>query len=167
MAAMLYQANIHVGDFIGSMEWGVRGYNVHGHEVDKNKRTHAPQDGGYEISNGIVVGPVDPEDAGRRLPLDLGDAMDYLHVQEDMVEWTFYAHSIEAPLPGEPSESVWASYGQLDFVQFFLMQQSANIGTERGQVDTFEYQRNAYRGTESGTQITRNGVPMPMKTTRP
>jgi hypothetical protein len=48
-----------------------------------------------------------------------------------------------------------------------LLQLSANIGSERGSIETFEYQRNAYRGVETGTLITRNGVPEPMKITRP
>ena len=99
--------------------------------------------------------------------VDLGDIMDYFSVERDMMEWTFFAHSIEAPPPGGGPAETWMSYGQLDFVQFMLMQQSTNIGTERGLIETFEYQRNAYRGAESGTSITRNGIPMPMDTARP
>lgn len=148
MPALLYQANVHVGDFIGSFEWGVRGYDVHGYKVDIKKRTHQPQDGSDVNS-------------------DLGDTMDYLLVQRDMEEWTFFAHSIEDVIPGEDAPSVWPMYGQIDFVQFMLMQESVNVGTERGSVETFEYVRNAYRGTESGTSITRNGIALPFKTGRP
>jgi hypothetical protein len=157
MYALLYQANVHVGDFIGSMEWGIKGVDVNGMTVDLHKRTHAQQDDtGIVLTNGIVSGGV-----------DLGDAMDYRMVQRDMMEWTFYAHSVEDVLPGGSVPETWMSFGQLDYVQFMLMQQSANIGTERGSVESFEYRRNAYRGIESGTQITRNGIPMPMDMARP
>lgn len=151
MFALFYQAQIHVGDFIGSFEWGVRGYDVHNRKVDVHKITNAPQvNDGIDLSNGTVKGGV-----------DLGDAWDQLVVQRDMMEWAFYAHSV--PWPGDaPGHK--PSYGQIDFVQFMLMQQSANIGTERGSVQTFEYLRNTQLGNNA---LTINGVPMPLKTERP
>jgi hypothetical protein len=148
VAGLVKQANIHVGNFIGSLEWGIRGYDVNGHKFDIHKRTHQTQDGGIPTN-------------------DLGDMMDFLRVERNAIEWTFYANSINGPLPAGGAAVTWPFYGQIDFVQFMLLQLSANIGSERGSIETFEYQRNAYRGVETGTLITRNGVPEPMKITRP
>ena len=89
------------------------------------------------------------------------------------MEWTFFAQSIEDVPPAasarevEPESIVWRFYGQIDFVQFMTAPASMNIGYERGSIETFEYQRNAYRGTYGGTDATRNGVPMPLDTRRP
>ncbi|QJD51785.1 hypothetical protein SEA_ASHTON_46 [Microbacterium phage Ashton] len=146
--ANLYQAQVHAGDWIGSFEWGIRGTDVHGNRVEKKKISHTPQDNtGVVLTNGVVSGGV-----------DLGDATDWLEIKRDMMEWTFFVNSISK------DGVVQMSYGQLDFVQFMLMQLSTNVNTELGSIETFEYRRNARMGNNN---VTRNGIPMPMSTTRP
>jgi hypothetical protein len=145
--ALVYKMTAHVGDFLGSFKWGIKGYDVHGNEVKIEKTTHNKQDmTGVVLSNGRVASNV-----------DLGDTQDELAVERDMMEWTFYASSVENKI----------FYGQLDFVQFMLTQLSTNIGYENGQITTFEYQRNLVDGPYNGTAISRNGVTMPMDTARP
>ncbi|QOC56136.1 hypothetical protein SEA_ZHENGYI_44 [Microbacterium phage Zhengyi] len=155
--ALLYQASVHVGDFLGSFEWGIHGFDVNGLEVQgKHKRTKSKQDDtGVVLTNGRVSGGV-----------DLGDTWDQLSVQRDMMEWTFYAHSVEAPPPGGGAPETWMSYGQIDFVQFLITQMSTNVGYEAGSVQTFEYLRDSQRASTTGSP-TRNGVPMPMNLQRP
>ena len=144
MWAHVYQAQIHAGDWLGSFEWGVRGYDVNGRLIEKKKISHTPQnDDGVVLADGGVTGGV-----------DLGDATDFMQIQRDLMEWTVFANSIEGR----------HSFGQIDFVQFLLMQQSTNVNSELGNLETFEYTRNARHGNN---ELTRNGVPMPMNTGRP
>jgi len=146
--------------------------------VEKRKRSHTPQEpSGRNIKNGVVDESI-----------DLGDSMDHLLISREFVEWTFFAESIFAPIPGKHygyghgsygkgryghggsatgEAETWDFYGQIDFVQFMSAPASMNIGYETGSIETFEYQRNAYRGDNSGTDITRNGIAMPMDTRRP
>lgn len=155
--ARVRKAEVHAGDWIGTFEWGVRGTDVNGYEINYKKRSKSPQDDdGIDLSGGLVGGGV-----------DLGDANDSLYIDRDVMEWVFYASSIEAPLPDTDVPTTWMSYGQIDFVQFMLTQLSVNVGSEKGSIETFEYQRNAYGGQYQGTDVTRNGVPMPMNTRRP
>lgn len=147
--AQFYQAQIHAGDWVGQFEWGIRGFDVHGREVVKKKISHSPQDNtGVTLTNGMIGGGV-----------DLGDATDFMQIKRDMMEWTLFAESVVGD-----DDVTKMSYGQIDFVQFMLMQQSTNVKTELGNIQTFEYQRNARNGNDN---VTRNGVPMPMNTTRP
>jgi hypothetical protein len=146
--ALVYKMSTHVGDFVGSFRWGVRGTDVYGYPVDGYvKTTHAKQDStGIDLSNGRIGGGV-----------DLGDTMDEMGVGRDMMEWTFFAESIDGQM----------FFGQIDYVQFDIAPLSKNIGYENGSIETFEYRRNAVNGMYPGTDVTRNGVPMPMDTSRP
>jgi hypothetical protein len=76
--AHLQQGSVFVGQFHGTFEWGVKGYDVNGRWIDARKRTEVP------------------------VPLD--DALqwqfeDPLLVRRDMKEWYFHASSV----PGEHS----------------------------------------------------------------
>lgn len=148
--AYVHKAEVHAGDWIGKFQWGVRGINVHGFPIERTnaKISLSPQDnGGLVLSGGRVSGG-----------LDLGDADDSLSIDEELMEWTFFANSIA-------EDGVTAmSYGQIDFVQFMLTQASMNIGYEEGSIETFEYGRNLANGNND---ITRNGMAMPMDTRRP
>ncbi|QJD52842.1 hypothetical protein SEA_DUMPQUIST_44 [Microbacterium phage DumpQuist] len=154
--ALLYQASVHVGDFLGAFEWGIHGTDVNGLKVQRKfKRTKSKQDDtGVDLSNGRVSGGV-----------DLGDTWDHLAIQRDMMEWTFFAHSVEAPLTENGPSETWMSYGQIDYVQFMITQMSTNVGYEAGSVETFEYLRDSQRNHPNSP--TRNGVPMPMNLDRP
>jgi len=141
--ALVYQAQVHVGDFLGGFKWGVRGFDSNGRVVDINKITRSYQDDSdVHITN------------GRLQITDLGDAWDQMHINKNMMEWTLYAESIDGEY----------SYGQLDYVQFMITQLSTNVGSEKGSIETFEYQRNAVMGNNS---LTANGVPRPIDTRRP
>ncbi|QQO39333.1 hypothetical protein SEA_PINEAPPLEPLUTO_47 [Microbacterium phage PineapplePluto] len=156
--AYLDQASLHIGDFVGGFEWGVRGIDINGMVVEKKKRTHSKQNSaGISIANGVISGGV-----------DLGDTSDQMLVERNMMEWTFFAQSIVgAPVdnPNGPAE-VWRSFGQIDYVQFLMTQLSTNVGYEVGSIETFEYRRDAARGPVTSGP-TRNGVPMPMDLRRP
>ena len=155
--AHVRRAEVHVGDWIGSFKWGVKGYNVHGKPVHIEKTSHANQDmTGIDLDNGVIT-----------TDIDLGDSTDSLQIREDMMEWSFFAESLYRPEPGDIVDKTWITYGQIDFVQFMLAQISVNVGYAAGEIETFEYQRNAYRGQYNGESVTRNGVPLPMNTRRP
>ena len=150
-------AAVHVGDWVGTFEWGVRGFDHNGRQIDINKVSHNVQDNdGVTTTLGRIGGDV-----------DLGDASDDLYIGKNMVEWTLYAKSHEAVPEGEAESIVWPMFGQIDFVQFMLLQLSKNVGYEDGQIETFEYRRNARLGANQGTDTMRNGVPMPLDTRRP
>lgn len=156
MWAFLYQANLSVGDWLGSLQWGIRGYDVHGQKVEKRKRSHASQDSDHlDLSNGLIHGEV-----------ELGDSTDSMIIQRDMMEWTFFAGSLEEnDEAGEPVTQ--DSYGQINFARFMMLQSSKNVNAEEGSLQTFEYRRNAQNGTFPGTDLTRNGLPMPRDVSRP
>jgi len=143
-AALVYMMSVHIGDFVGKFKWGIRGFDVHGHTVKKEKITNGTQD----LTGVILPGGIINSD------IDLGDTWDDKAIGRDMEEWTFYAESIESEL----------FFGQIDYVQFMTTQLSKNVGSESGQTETFEYQRNVASGNNS---ITINGIPLPMDTSRP
>lgn len=155
--AHVRRAQVHVGDWLGSFEWGIHGFDIRGHHVDVKKRSHANQSNvGVDLSNGMVAGGV-----------DLGDSTDELQIKRDMMEWTFYAQSIEDVSTDNPVSHPWLTFGQIDFVQFMITQLSTNVGYEEGAIETFEYRRDAGNGPYSNGSITRNGVAMPINTRRP
>lgn len=155
--ARLQKAQVHVGDWLGTFEWGIRGFTNNGKWLDIHKRSKANQDNdGVSMANGVVTSSV-----------DLGDSVDDLQIRNDLMEWTFYANSVNAPRAGQEIPEVWEFFGQIDYVQFLMTQNSMNIGYESGSVETFEYQRNAQQGYNNGDSLTRNGVAMPINTRRP
>jgi len=156
--AHVHQAQVHVGDWLGGFEWGIRAYDVNKQYVEKKKISHANQNmTGIGVTTGIVTGSV-----------DLGDSFDQLMIGRELVEWTFFAQSTPSVAPvklGDPAP--WYFFGQIDFVQFLSMPASMNVGYEQGSIETFEYQRNALNGVNNGTELTRNGIAMPLDTRRP
>jgi hypothetical protein len=125
----LQQANIVVGNFQGTMRYGVKGWDRHGKPFDVSK---------------IVVDELAPGD----LPYDL---QDFLLVRKDAAEWFFYAQSVE--VEGE----VLPSAGQLSLVQYRYSPLSVNAGFEHGSVETYEYGRvvagSATQNTVNGTPV--------------
>jgi hypothetical protein len=151
--AHVHNASVHVGDWLGGFEWGIRAYDVNKQFVEKTKIAHANQDmDGIGFTTGVVTGSV-----------DLGDSTDQLLIDKTLVEWTFFAQST----PKKGQTDPWYFFGQIDFVQFMSAPASMNIGYETGSIETFEYVRNALNGPYPGTELTRNGVAMPMDTRRP
>lgn len=100
---------VTVGNFSGSMRYGVRGHTINGkpHEVEKTF---------------TYVRPLDEF-------IPQWDVEDQLLVRRDFKEWVFFAGSID----GQPS------WGQLSAVQYRYTPVSVNVGYEFGSVETFEY----------------------------
>lgn len=125
--ANLQQANIVVGNFQGSMRYGVRGWDINGKPFTKAK---------------LVRDKASPGD----LPYDLEDN---LLVQKQCKEWFFFASSVEEDGDTLPSA------GQLSLVQYRYTPISVNAGYEHGSVETFEYGRvvadSATQNTTNGT----------------
>jgi hypothetical protein len=130
-----------VGNFTGTMCYGVRGWNVHGKPVDVCKMLS---------DNGEIVA-------------DRFDLESYLLVREDMKEWFFYARSVTDDETGE----TLPSFGELNLVQYRYSPISVNVGYEYGSVETFEYGR-AERAAMMGMPdvLTVDGVPRPYIDTR-
>jgi hypothetical protein len=107
--AHLQQVGVVLGNFSGTMRYGVRGRTLHGTEVDVAK---------------VFT------DAGEAAPTgQRWDVEDVLLVRRDMKEWYLYASSVD----GRPGT------GQLGVVQYRYTPVSVNVGYEFGSVETFEY----------------------------
>jgi hypothetical protein len=132
--AHLQQANVVLGNFTGTMRYGVRAQDRHGKWVD--------------ISKVVTDGKAVPEDG---LPFDLED---FLLIRKDLKEWRFYAQAEHAA-----DGTVLPSTGQLNLVQYRYTPVSVNVGYEQGSIETFEYGRNAANGADG---YSANGVPMPL-----
>ncbi len=131
----LRQVNLTLGNFMGRMQFGVRGHDVNGMPVNVSKVTKDLRT--VDLTT-------------RPLPWDLED---YLLIDRDMKEWTLYANSIEED--GLPAQS----YGRINLVQYRYAPISVNVGYAYGSVETFEYGR-ASAPTDPGTFYP-NGVPLP------
>jgi hypothetical protein len=114
--AHLQQVGITLGDFVGTMEYGVHGQDVNGNIIDVSKRFTDDR-------------PVPDDDT-------LWDVDDILQVRRDMKEWYFYASSVEGI----------AGTGQLGYVQYRYTPVSVNVGYEFGSVETFQYGTNVEAG---------------------
>lgn len=114
--AHLQFIQITLGNFQGTMKYGVRGLDTNGFVINAEKTM---------------------SDFGD-LPTDgtSWDVDDALQVRRDMKEWFFYASSVDG-LDG---------VGQLNFVQYRYTPVSVNIGYEMGSVETFEYGANVAEG---------------------
>ena len=126
--AHLQQIVLTLGDFDGVMEYGIRAKTINGTPLDVSKR--------FSDFEG-------PDIDG--LSWELQDA---LMVRRDLMQWFFYARSVE----GEPS------WGQINTVQYRYTPVSVNVGYEHGSVETFEYSRNVSNGNDA---YYRNGIPEP------
>lgn len=126
--AHLQQVGLTLGNFEGTMEWGVQGLSAHGKRVSASKITSD-------------LRPVDD----RRIPWDIEDM---LQVRQDMKEWYFWARSVE----GKPSS------GLLGYVQYRYTPVTVNVGYEFGSVETFVYGDNVANGAneyaENGIPLT-------------
>ncbi len=130
----LQQLEVTVGNFQGSLEYGVRGWTVHGKALDVSK----------------ILRDLTP--SSQEIFPKSWDLTDYLRVQyagDAIKEWRFYAQSVEEP------DGLRPSYGQINTVQYRYTPVSVNVGYEFGSVETFEYGRvvadSAQQTTDSGT----------------
>ena len=141
--AHVQQVNLMLGNFVGSMRYGIRSWDIHGQPIDLS----------LEVRDGSDAdAPVIERDLG--LPFDLET---FLQIRRDLKEWIFYAESISE------NDVVLPSFGQLNLVQYRYTPSTVNTGYEWGSTETFEYQRGGLALTERTTD---NGVPIPYIDTR-
>ena len=107
--AHLQQVGVVLGNFQGSMIYGVRGRTLHGTVVDAKK---------------VFTDLGAPAPTGQRW-----DVEDILLVRRDMKEWYLYASSF-------PDRQ---GTGQIGVVQYRYTPVTVNVGYEFGSVETFEY----------------------------
>lgn len=125
---------MNVGNFQGTMEWGVHSWDIHGKPIEKQKITRDLND----------------PDTENFLPFDLEDQ---LLIKRDVKEWFFHASSVL-----DEDGNVLPSFGQINSLQYRYLPVSVNIGYENGSVETFEYGRATENWVERTTD---NGVPIP------
>lgn len=121
--AHLQQVTLTLGNFLGELTWGVKGWDQHGKPIDVSKVT-------------ADLGAAAADD----MPFDIED---HLQVRRDMKEWHFYAASVGGV----------ASSGQISLVQYRYTPVSVNVGYEYGSVETFEYGGGGRVVAENGVPI--------------
>ena len=114
--AHLQQVQLTLGNFVGTMRYGIRGQDVNHRLIDAWK----------QFSDNHPL----PEDG------TLWDVDDILQVRRDMKEWYFHAESVDGV----------HSSGQIGYVQYRYTPVSVNVGYEFGSIETFEYGRNTESG---------------------
>jgi len=132
----LQQMNLHVGNFLGTMRYGLHSWDVNGKAVEVAK----------------VVRDDNPVDVP--VPYDLED---YLSIRRDLRDWRFFAESVL----DDDGVTVLPSTGQISLVQYRYTPISINVGYEYGSVETFEYNRPVGGPTLTPLQDVINGVPVP------
>lgn len=138
--ARLQQVQTMFGTFYGTVQYGVKGWDVHGRPVKVEK----------------IFRNLDPLDIRSR-PI-ASDIEDYLLSRVDLKEWYFFIGSVEDTLG-----QVQPSYGQLNSVTYRFAPTTVNVGYEYGSIETFEYTRAI---TNWADRTTDNGVPIPVIDTR-
>ena len=114
--AHLQQLQVTLGDFQGTLQYGIRGHDVNHQDIEFVKQ--------FTDDNPM------PEDG------TLWDVDDILMIRRDLKEWIFFARSVE----GLPSS------GQIGYVQYRYTPVSVNVGYEYGSIETFEYGSNVEAG---------------------
>lgn len=134
--AHVQQVNITLGNFMGRMQYGIRGLDQHGKQIEISK-----------ITKDVQLTDMHT----RPSPWDIED---FLLVRRDLKEWRLFAGSVS------DDSGVRPSYGQINLVQYRYTPVSVNIGYEFGSVETFEYGRAAAPSDPVAT-LYPNGVPSP------
>ena len=133
--ARLQQIEIMLGNFTGTMQYGIRGKDIHGRDINLRKQVR-------------FLDPVDL--SARPMPSDLND---YFQTRVDLKEWFFWASSAKNEI-GE----LLPSAGQISLVGYRYTPVSVNVGYEYGSVETFEYVRSQIN---EANRTTDNGIPQP------
>lgn len=134
--AHLQQANVMFGDLYGTVEWGVKGVDRHGKEINIKKVTeqviHPGGAHGYEPQY---------------------DFEDFLLIKKDMKEWTFFAKGVAHIDTDAPD----GQRCNINLVQYRYTPISVNVGYENGSVETFQYSNFMTNGDSS---VYLSGVPV-------
>ena len=117
--AHLQMVGILLGNFSGTMRYGIRGKDMHGSDILVSKqvsdlRSLAENSTGWDVE-------------------------DFLQVRRDFKEWVLFGSSVE----GLPSS------GQIGYAQYRYTPTSVNVGYEFGSVETFEYGMNVAEGADA------------------
>jgi hypothetical protein len=116
--AHLQHVQITMGNFQGTMRYGVRGQDLNRQTINASK---------LFTDNKPV-----PDDG------TTWDVDDVLQIRRDMKEWFLYGGSVEGV----------ASFGRVAYVQYRYTPVSVNVGYEYGSIETFEYGRNVADGPD-------------------
>lgn len=135
----LRQLELAVGNFVGTMRYGIRTWDLNGKALTFEK----------------IVRNLEDVDIEQELPFDL---LDQLRVAREVKEWFFFAESVT-----DENGELLHSSGQLDTVQYRYTPVSVNVGYDYGSVETFEYARATANWAERTTD---NGVPIPVNDQR-
>ena len=130
--AMVQQVQVMLGNFQGTIKYGIKGWDVNGKAVTLSK---------------IFTDDRILDLTQRPLPWDIED---FLLVRKNMREWRFFAESVPGHL----------SYGTVDMVQYRYTTSTANVGFELGSIETFEYARGLVEGNSPNNAW--NGIPLPV-----
>jgi hypothetical protein len=134
--AHLQQANVMFGNLYGAVEWGVKGVDRHGKEINIKKVTeqviHPGGAHGYEPQY---------------------DFEDFLLIKKDMKEWTFFAKGVAHIDTDAPD----GQRCNINLVQYRYTPISVNVGYENGSVETFQYSNFMTNGDSS---VYLSGVPV-------
>jgi hypothetical protein len=144
----LQQANVTLGNFFGTLRYGLRGRDINGMDVDISKTVRSLKaDEDFELDGQTVKTPWDVDD--------------YLLIRRDLKEWFFYAESLTDPMF---QDQIMPSYGQLSLIQYRYTPVSVNVGIEFGSVETFEYA--TVSQWQRDQSVSMNGIPVPYIDTR-
>jgi hypothetical protein len=110
--AHVQQVGITLGNFLGTMKYGVRGHDVNGKHLTFEKQFTAV---GVDENDGFTW-----------------DVDDMLLIRRDLKEWFLFGSSVEGA----------ESHGSLGYVQYRYTPVSVNVGYEYGSIETFEYGSN-------------------------
>jgi hypothetical protein len=116
--AHLQQVGVLLGNFTGTMRYGLRGLDLNGRQVLVEKQVTDDR-------------PIEENGYG-------WDIEDPLLVRRDMKEWRLFGSSV----PGKVSS------GHLGYAQYRYTPISVNVGYEYGSVETFEYGSNVANGPD-------------------
>lgn len=157
--ANLQQANVMLGNFEGELEYGVRGKDVNGMDIDIKKRvvSSAPPPDLTQLGD-------DLEDTFKMPTLNPDGQEDYFLVRKIMKQWVFYAGSVYdevdvTPDDDNPDDTVLVPRscgGQISAVQYRYTPATVNVGYEYGSVETFEY-----GAMDQARAVTDSGTPLP------
>jgi hypothetical protein len=122
--AHVQQVGVTLGNFLGTMRYGIRGHDLHGQHLTVEKEFTAT---GVDENDGFTW-----------------DVDDILLIRRDMKEWFLFGSSVDGA----------EGWGSLSYAQYRYTPVSVNVGYEFGSVETFEYGSNPVGYTENGIPLT-------------
>ncbi|MGV0949422.1 MAG: hypothetical protein ACOYB3_02030 [Azonexus sp.] len=122
--AHVQQVGVTLGNFLGSMRFGVRGYDLNGFQLTFEKEFTAT---GVDENDGYTW-----------------DVDDVMLIRRDMKEWFLFGSSVDGA----------EGWGSLSYAQYRYTPVSVNVGYEYGSIETFEYGSNPDGYSLNGIPLT-------------